>query len=140
MNLNSMKSNCTTGIGSTPPVEPALSKAFNVLHLLLSGMPINIAGAHARTRVNQILRGGFGGRRLRILLSWMVKCRGCYARASLELFRFYIIYSHLASGKNQCRSPQPLHQITESFVWLEARMPSVPPITRNHTIEAMLHL
>jgi hypothetical protein len=52
-----MKSNCTTGIGSAPPVEPALFKAFNVLHLLLSGMLINIAGAHARSRVNQILRG-----------------------------------------------------------------------------------
>ena len=134
-----MKSNSTKGIGSTRPVEPALSKSFNVIHLSLLGMSINIACAHDRARVNQILRGGFKGRRLRISLLWMVKCRGWNARACLEPFRFYVIYSHLASRKNQCRSPQPPHQITQSFVWFEARIPSVPPITRNHTIEVILH-
>jgi hypothetical protein len=84
---------------ATPPVEPALSKAFNVLHLLLSGMPINIAGAHARPRVNQILREGFGGRRLRkniVIVDGQVPWLLCTSSfGTVSLYIIYQLFTHI---------------------------------------------
>ena len=140
INLHHIQSNYPKGIGSKPPVEPALSKSFNIIHLLLLGTQINISCRHKRPTMNQVLEEVFkvvdeeyhSPRRPNSVAS--VHGLVCNCFASVLFTRIWPFRKNNLVLHSHCTKS---HRVLSQQ---EAGMPLYPRITTHRPIRAILRL